>query len=83
QEKKGPEFCSKDIFLYSIENYIEFARSFLIKKKSKKILELTCKDINSVIYDDMKNQMRNSKLIIGDYGPSKFPEDKWQLNINL
>lgn len=77
-EKDHKEFSSKEIFTYAIENHREFVKMFLIKKNAREKSELTYNDIKSVIYDDIKNQMKNSKLIKGDYGPAKFPDDNWR-----
>lgn len=71
------EFYSEEIFMYGIEYYEELMRKFIIKRNSKKNSKLTINDISSTVYDDIKNQMRNAKLVLGDYGPSKFPNDKW------
>lgn len=77
-KKDHTEFSSKEIFSFAIENHTEFVKMFLIKKNAREKYELTYNDIKSVIYDDIKNQMRNSKLIKGDYRLDKFPDDKWR-----
>jgi len=70
-------FTSNDIFTYAIKNFEVIVRDFFLKERSKNIEIITVNDINSIVFDDIKHQMKNSELIDGNVQLKKFPRDNW------